>query len=99
MINSIYLLVTLQFEDSISKVFQSLGRKYVQYFNHTLHRSRRLWDGCYRVTVVDTEQYLFKVMCFVKLNPVRANTTTHPADYYWNSYALNAKGKSEINVD
>jgi putative transposase len=32
MTNHIHLLATPEFDDSISKVFQSLGRKYVQYF-------------------------------------------------------------------
>ncbi|KAB2322303.1 transposase [Betaproteobacteria bacterium SCN1] len=32
MTNHIHLLATPEFDDSISKVFQSVGRKYVQYF-------------------------------------------------------------------
>lgn len=99
MTNHIHLLATPQFEDSIAKVFQSVGRKYVQYFNHTYKRSGTLWEGRYRATVVDTEQYLLKVMCYIELNPVRANMSAHPADYPWSSYLHNAEGKSGINDD
>jgi putative transposase len=43
--------------DSISKVFQSVDRKYGQYFNYNYKRSGTLWEGRYRATVVDSERY------------------------------------------
>ncbi|WP_347258221.1 hypothetical protein [Methylocaldum sp.] len=45
MANHIHLLATPQFEHSFSKVFQSVGRKDVQYFNDTYQRSGTLWAG------------------------------------------------------
>lgn len=99
MTNHIHLLATPQFENSISKVFQSVGRKYVQYFNYTYKRSGTLWEGRYRATVVDSEQYLLKVMRYIELNPVRANMTQYPADYPWSSYAYNAQGATSLNLD
>ena len=97
MTNHIHLLATPRFEDSISKVFQSVGRKYVQYFNYTYKRSGTLWEGRYRATVVDTEHYLLKLMRYIELNPVRANMTGHPASYTWSSYARNAEGRLGLN--
>jgi hypothetical protein len=43
MTNPIHLLATPQFDDSISKVFQSVGRKYVQYFNLETAVGRARW--------------------------------------------------------
>jgi putative transposase len=97
MTNHIHLLATPQFEDSISKVFQSVGRKYVQYYNYTYKRSGTLWEGRYRATIVDSEQYLLKLMRYIELNPVRASMTQHSADYPWSSYAFNAEGKVGLN--
>ena len=99
MTNHIHLLATPQFEDSISKVFQSVGRKYVQYYNYTYKRSGTLWEGRYRATIVDSEQYLLKLMRYIELNPVRASMTHHPADYPWSSYNFNAEGKLGLNSD
>lgn len=48
MTNHIHLLATPGAQDSISKVFQSVGRKYVQYFNFKYKRSGTLWEGRYR---------------------------------------------------
>ena len=99
MTNHIHLLATPLFEDSIAKVFQSVGRKYVQYFNYTYKRSGTLWEGRYRATVVDSGQYLLKIMRYIELNPVRANMTEHPTNYPWSSYGRNANGKSGLNDD
>ena len=48
-------------------MFQSVGRRYVQYFNHTYKRSGTLWEGRYRATVVDTETYLLTLMRYIEL--------------------------------
>ncbi|GAB4365754.1 MAG: hypothetical protein Kow0060_23210 [Methylohalobius crimeensis] len=62
MTNHIHLLATPEFDHSISKVFQSVGRRYVQYFNATYRRSGTLWEGRYRATVVDSDRYLLTLM-------------------------------------
>ena len=97
--NHIHLLATPEHEQSISKVFQSVGRKYVQYFNSTHQRTGSLWEGRYRATVVDSEQYLLTVMRYIELNPVRTGIVTHPRDYPWSSYARNAQAANDANSD
>lgn len=99
MTNHIHLLATPAEADSISKVFQSVGRKYVQYFNFTYKRSGTLWEGRYRATVVDSERYLLTVMRYIELNPVRADMVAHPRDYRWSSYGRNADGETGQNLD
>jgi putative transposase len=99
MTNHIHLLATPAKADSISKVFQSVGRKYVQYFNFTYKRSGTLWEGRYRATVVDSERYLLTVMRYIELNPVRADMVAHPREYRWSSYGRNAHGETGQNVD
>ncbi|MGA7178055.1 MAG: transposase [Thiobacillaceae bacterium] len=99
MTNHIHLLATPGNDDSISKVFQSVGRKYVQYFNFSYRRSGTLWEGRYRATVVDSERYLLTVMRYIELNPVRAGMVAHPRDYSWSSYAFDALGEAGPNAD
>ena len=99
MSNHIHLLATPGDEHGISKVFQSVGRKYVQYFNHTYKRTGTLWEGRYRATVVDSEAYLMKLMRYIELNPVRAGMVAHPRDYVWSSYARNADAGEGTNAD
>jgi putative transposase len=99
MSNHIHLLATPEHAQSISKVFQSVGRTYVQYFNYTYQRTGSLWEGRYRATVVDSETYLMTLMRYIELNPVRAGMVAHPRDYAWSSYARNAYGERGANAD
>jgi len=99
MTTHVHLLASPEFERSISKVFQSVGRRYVQYFNYAYQRSGTLWEGRYRATVVDSERYLLTVMRYIELNPVRAGMVAHPRDYPWSSYGFNALGAKGPNAD
>lgn len=99
MTNHIHLLATPGREDSISKVFQSAGRRYVQYFNQTYQRTGTLWEGRYRATVVDSDRYLLTLMRYIELNPVRAGMVVQPADHPWSSHARYAAGEVGLNAD
>ena len=99
MTNHIHLLATPKYNDSISKVFQSVGRRYVQYFNFTYKRSGTLWEGRYRATVVDSEHYLLTLMRYIELNPVRAGMVATPQGYPWSSYRRNALGEGGPSAD
>ncbi len=47
MTNHVYLLVMPETESSLPKTMQSIGRRYVQYFNHVYGRTGTLWEGRY----------------------------------------------------
>lgn len=99
MTNHVHLLATPDYGHSIGKVVQSVGRRYVQYFNLTYRRSGTLWEGRYRATVVDSERYLLTLMRYIELNPVRAGMVADPGDYPWSSYGYNGLGESGPNAD
>ncbi len=94
MTNHVHLLASPELETSIPKTMQSVGRRYVQYFNHTYSRTGTLWEGRYKATVIDSEQYLLTCMRYIELNPVRAGMVKRPKEYPWSSYAINAEGKT-----
>jgi putative transposase len=95
MTNHVHFLMTPDTRGGIGKVMQSIGRRYVQYFNLTTKRTGTLWEGRYRATVVDTERYLLACYRYIELNPVRAGLVTHPRDYRWSSYRANALGVTD----
>jgi putative transposase len=99
MTNHIHLPGTPEFGHSISQVFQSVGRRYVQYFNFTCRRTGTLREGRYRATVVDSQAYWLTPMRCIELNPVRAGLAVHPGDYPWSSYRHPAHGESGSNAD
>ncbi len=93
MANPVYLLITPHLKGGVGKVMQMLGRCYVQYFNYQYNRTGTLWEGRYKVTVMNSEQYLLTCGRYIELNPVRAGMVKHPAEFPWSSYYFNALGK------
>ena len=93
MTNHVHLLVTPSDERGASGMMQTLGRRYVQYFNHTHRRTGTLWEGRYKSTLVDADSYLLTVYRYIELNPVRADMVSHASESPWSSYQSNAAGK------
>lgn len=95
MTNHVHLLVTPKTADGISKLMQSVGRRYVQYFNFTYQRSGTLWEGRYKSVPIEGEAYVMTCYRYIETNPVRAAMATHPRGYRWSSYHHHADGKAE----
>ncbi|WP_284402101.1 transposase [Dyella lipolytica] len=98
MTNHVHLLITPSAAPSLSKCMQSLGRRYVAYFNSTYRRTGTLWEGRYKSSVVDSQSYLLTCYRYIELNPVRAAMVACPSDYPWSSYHANAAGISDSLV-
>ncbi len=93
MSNHVHLLMTPNTDDGVSRLMQSLGRRYVQYINGRYRRSGTLWEGRHKASLVQADRYLLACYRYIELNPVRAAMVTHPADYRWSSYRANAYGE------
>lgn len=98
MTNHVHLLLTPDNPSSIAKTMQSVGRRYVQYVNYTYRRTGTLWEGRYKATLIDSEQYLLTCSRYIELNPVRAGIVAHPGDYPWSSYRAHAQGQSDTLI-
>jgi putative transposase len=98
MTNHVHLLITPSSETSLGKTLQMLGRYYVQYFNHCYQRTGTLWEGRYKATLIDSDEYLVTCMRYIELNPVRAGMVADPADYPWSSYHFNVLGQVDALV-
>ena len=96
--NHVHLLASPARADSLPKVMQTLGRRYVGHINGRRERTGTLWDGRYRAAVVDTDQYFFRCSRYIELNPVRAGLAKDPGAYPWSSYGANAQGASDALV-
>jgi putative transposase len=94
MTNHVHLLMTPETPTGVSLLMQALGRYYVLYVNKTYERSGTLWEGRYKSTLVDSDNYFLLVSRYIELNPVRAGMVAHPAEYPWSSYRGNALDKN-----
>ena len=94
MTNHVHLLLTPSTPTGVSQLLQSLGSYYVRYINSTYNRTGTLWEGRFKSSLVNSDEYLFTVSRYIEMNPVRANMVDHPAEYPWSSYRFNALGKA-----
>lgn len=92
MTNHVHLLMSASRRDSIARTMQSLGRGYVARINRRHQRTGTLWEGRYKASLVDTEDYLLACYRYIELNPVRAGMAAHPDQYRWSSYEYHARG-------
>jgi len=95
MTNHVHILASPAEKNGISKLMQFVGRKYVPYINRSYGRTGTLWEGRFKSSLIQEEDYLLNCMCYIEMNPVRAAMVAHPRDYRWSSYHYNALGKRD----
>lgn len=95
MTNHVHILATPASEQSLPRLMQSVGCRYVQYFNRQHGRTGTLWEGRYRATLVDTDRYFLVCMVYIEFNSVRAGMVAKAEDYAWSSYRANALGHDD----
>jgi len=93
MTNHVHILLTPNNPEGASLVFRDLGRDYVRQFNRKYKRTGTLWEGRFKSSLVDTNNYLLACYRYIELNPVRANLVSSPSGYPWSSYGTNALGE------
>ena len=86
MANHFHLLVSPDTAEGVPQLMQTVGRRYVRYFNDAQGRSGTLWEGRYRSTVIQPDRYLLPCMAYMDLNPVRAGMVVQADEYPWSSY-------------
>jgi putative transposase len=83
---AVHLLVTPRDEASLPKAMQAVGRRYVAHFNRRYARRGTLWEGRYRATVIEAQQYFLLASRVVEMAPMRAELVASPHDFKWSSY-------------
>lgn len=95
MSNHIHLLLTPASADGLSRAMQSLGRRYVAWFNHRHQRSGALWEGRFRTCVIETEAYFLACQRYIELNPQRAGLASDLLAYPWSSLSHHLGARSD----
>jgi putative transposase len=88
--NHLHLLVTPADENGLGQMMQWVGRYYVPYFNQKYSRSGTLWNGRYKTSLIDAEQYFMLCSRYIEFNPVRNGMVGRAEDYQWSSYCHHA---------
>ena len=74
------------------------GRQ-TRYVNKLEKRSGSLWEGRYKSSPINANEYLLACCRYVELNPVRAGMVDDPAKYRWSSCPAKVGIKEESWLD
>jgi REP-associated tyrosine transposase len=95
MTNHVHLLITPAEAGAVGATMQDIGRRYVRVVN-TLHgRTGSLWEGRFKSSLVDSENYLLTCHRYIECNPVRAAMVSDAAGYRWSSHGHYAGLRSD----
>jgi REP element-mobilizing transposase RayT len=83
--NHFHLLLRTR-QANLPKAMQWLGTTYTRKFNNRHDRSGHLFQGRYKSILVENDQYLLHLSCYIHRNPIRAGIISRLADYPWSSY-------------
>ena len=81
MSSHVHLLATPLERGAIAFMMQKLGRQYVGQFSARHRRTGTLWEGRYKVCLVDADGYLLRCVRYIDLNPVRARMIDDRPDF------------------
>lgn len=85
--NQIQFLITPASDIALPRFMQTIGRRYVRYFNDRYSRSGTLWDGRYRSAIIEADDYLLPCMAMMDNLPVVEGKSDAPEHFNWSSHA------------
>jgi putative transposase len=87
MTNHVHLLITPAEAGAVGATMQDIGRRYVRVINTIHGRTGSLWEGRFKSSLIDSENYLLTCHRYIECNPVRAAMVSDPSAYRWSSHA------------
>lgn len=95
--NHIHLLL-YSIPDTLSSFFQSLGSRFVRWYNTKYSRSGHLFQERFHSSVIEDSKHYLATLVYIHNNPVKANICKYQSDYRWSSYnAFYGQKNSLIN--
>jgi len=86
-------------ENSLSKLMLRLTLAYTWYFNKKYNAVGHVWQGRYKSSLLDKENYFIWCGLYSELNPVRAKLAEKPEDWQWSSFRFYAFGETNPLIE
>ena len=84
------ILATPETTDSLSRLMQWIGRRYVPYYNGKYGRTGTLWRARFRASAVDPASHVLMAHRFIEECPVREGLAVAANEYSWSSFNSHA---------
>lgn len=89
----------LQLSYLLSKQFSNLFSSYSQSFNKVYQRRGSLFLKNFKRKEVSEFSYLFQVIIYIHLNPVKHGFTKKPQDWEWSSYTAFSNHQPDLTTE
>lgn len=83
--NHIHLLLHSS-SNNLASFFQSLGSRFVRWYNNKYSRSGHLFQDRFFSVPIETESQYLSTLLYIHNNPVKANICHFESEYRWSSY-------------
>lgn len=93
--NHIHLMIEPTIEGSLSRVMLKLTLAYTRYFNSKYKGVGHVWQGRYKCSLLDRDNYFIWCGIYNELNPFRAGLIEKMEDWQWSSYRFYALGEKD----
>jgi putative transposase len=80
---------------NLSKIMHYVNTSYAAYYNSKYKRIGPLYQGRFKSILVQQDEYLNYLSCYVHLNPVRAGIVKLPEQYPYSSYSFFTGGNAK----
>ncbi len=85
MTNHVHLLLAPRDSTGLARLMKRLAGRQTRHHNRLEGRTGTLWEGRYKSSLVEHDEYLLACSRYIELNPVRARIVARPQDYAWSS--------------
>lgn len=85
MTNHVHLLLEPSSVTSLALLMKRLAGQQTRYHNRLKWHTGTLWEGRYKSSLVQNDDYLLACCRYIELNPVRARMVAAAQDYPWSS--------------
>lgn len=87
MTNHVHLIVNPGNDAArLSLLMKRLAGRHTRRINRLERRTGTSWEGRFKCSPIESDNYLLACARYVDLNPVRARLVERPEDYRWSSY-------------
>ena len=93
--NHTHFILEPAIKGSLPKIMLKITLAHTRYFNKKYKGVGHVWQGRYKSSLIDKENYFIWCGLYNELNPVRAGMVKHPKDWKWSSF--NFYGSEQTN--
>lgn len=95
--NHVHLLIQTQGKVNISKIMQAIMLSYSQKFRNKYDYTGYVWQGRFKSSVLENDQYVKTCINYIHNNPIRAELVKNIKDYQFSSHHFYHSGINPIS--